>query len=73
MAAELKRKGSQTTILALHPGEVATDMQNIDVTWEVKGVISAKESVSAMLQVIEGKGVEDSGSFWTWENKRYPW
>lgn len=24
MAAELKRKGSQTVVLAMHPGEVAT-------------------------------------------------
>jgi NAD(P)-dependent dehydrogenase (short-subunit alcohol dehydrogenase family) len=89
MAAELKRKGDDTILLAIHPGEVATyvhvlemegfqlhmltdsdrDMANIDLGWEVDGIMTAQESVSAMIKVIESKGIEDSGTFWTWENK----
>ena len=69
MAAELKRKGDATTILALHPGEVATDMANIDVAWEVEGQMTTQESVSKCIKVIESKGPEDSGTFWTWEDK----
>lgn len=44
-------------------------MANIDVAWEVEGIISAEESVSAMIQVIQSKGIKHSGTFWTWENK----
>lgn len=75
MAAELKRKGSPTVILAMHPGEVATDMQNIEggLDWEVEGIISPQESVSKMLQVIPGKTIQQSGTFWTWEGEQYPW
>lgn len=72
MAAELKRKaGSQTTILALHPGEVATDMASgVDISWEVEArTLSVDESVRACIGVIAGKGVQDSGTFWTWEDR----
>ena len=75
MAAELKRKNSPTVILAMHPGEVATDMANIDggLEWEVEGIITPEESVRKMLQVIVGKTIQESGTFWTWEGEQYPW
>jgi len=44
-------------------------MQNIDVLWDVEGIISPEQSVSAMLRVLESKGIQHSGTFWTWENK----
>lgn len=69
MAAELKRKGDNTVILALHPGEVATDMANVDLGWEVQGQMTPQESVSACIKTIESKGAEDTGSFFTWDNK----
>ncbi|KAG9751303.1 NAD(P)-binding protein, partial [Aureobasidium melanogenum] len=69
MAAELKRKDDDTILLAIHPGEVATDMANIDLGWEVDGIMTPQESVSAMIKVIESKGIQHSGTFWTWENK----
>ena len=73
MAAELKRKGSQTTILALHPGEVRTDMAKTveaDLGWDIEApILSVQESVSACIGVVEGKGVGDSGTFWTWEDQ----
>ncbi|KAH8817306.1 putative short-chain dehydrogenase [Xylogone sp. PMI_703] len=74
MAAELKRKGSKTVILALHPGEVLTDMANIDVSWEIEGgQMSAEESVRGLLDVIPAKGLDQSGTFWTWDNREHPW
>ncbi|KAL5364938.1 putative short-chain dehydrogenase [Aspergillus floccosus] len=74
MAEELKRKGSQTVILALHPGEVATDMANIDIAWEIDGgQITAEESVRALMNVIQSKTIDHTGTFWTWQNEEYPW
>jgi NAD(P)-dependent dehydrogenase (short-subunit alcohol dehydrogenase family) len=43
LAAELKRKDDDTIILAMHPGEVATDMANVQLPWEVQGIISPEE------------------------------
>ncbi|KAL4898086.1 putative short-chain dehydrogenase [Aspergillus ambiguus] len=74
MAEELKRKGSKSVILALHPGEVSTDMGAIEVAWEREGgQITPKESIHGMIEVILSKTIEDNGTFWTWENKEYPW
>ena len=72
MAAELKRKDSTTIVIALHPGEVATDMANINLGWEVVGQMTPSESVSSCIPVIESKQVGDSGTFWTWEDKVRP-
>jgi hypothetical protein len=70
MAAELARKASLMgnggvrkergpVVLAIHPGEVATDMAaNVDLAWEVEGIISPEESVRCMLKVIREKGWE---------------
>lgn len=49
-----------------------SDMQNISTGWEVEGIISAQESVAAMIKVIESKGIQHSGTLWTWENKVRP-
>ncbi|KAF2262345.1 NAD(P)-binding protein [Lojkania enalia] len=73
MAAELKRKDDDTIILAMHPGEVATDMANINLSWEVQGIITPEESVRKMIDVIQSKGIQHSGTFWTWEDKPYVW
>ncbi|KAF6240645.1 hypothetical protein HO173_001317 [Letharia columbiana] len=73
MASELARKRYITTILAMHPGEVATDMANVSLGWEVEGIINADESVAGMLRVVEQKTILDTGTFWTWEGNRHPW
>ncbi|SMR52336.1 unnamed protein product [Zymoseptoria tritici ST99CH_1E4] len=72
MSAELHRKGSETVVLALHPGEVYTDMARAvegKVGWEVEGILSVGESVRGCVEVIEGKGKGDEGTFWTWEGE----
>ncbi|RMZ25599.1 hypothetical protein D0859_10347 [Hortaea werneckii] len=69
LAAELERKGAETVILLLHPGEVMTDMAKIEVAWDMGDQLTPKESVSGCLKTIESKGQVDSGTFWTWENK----
>lgn len=45
-------------------------MGNIETSgWDVEGIISPEESVTALIQVIQTKGIQHSGTFWTWENK----
>jgi hypothetical protein len=46
------------------------DMANIDIGWEIESSqISPEESVRGMLGVISTKDVQQSGSFWTWDNR----
>lgn len=44
-------------------------MQNINVSWEVQGIITPEESVKKMMDVIQSKGIQHSGTFWTYENQ----
>lgn len=44
-------------------------MGSIDVAWQVEGIISPEQSVSSMINVIQSKGLQHSGTFWTWEDK----
>lgn len=73
MAAELQRENRPTVIMAMHPGEVATDMANISLDWDVEGTITPEQSVSGMIPVIESKDIRDTGTFYTWEGKEHPW
>lgn len=49
--------------------QVARDLAEVPLGWEVEGVMSPEESVLGMLRVISSKTVHDSGKFWTWEGK----
>lgn len=69
LAAELERKGAETVVLLLHPGEVMTDMAKIEVGWDMGHQLTPEESVSGCLETIESKNQTDTGTFWTWENK----
>ncbi|KXJ86157.1 hypothetical protein Micbo1qcDRAFT_168753 [Microdochium bolleyi] len=77
MAAELKRSSDarkkEAVILALHPGEVRTDMADVQLGWDVQGQISPSESVSGMLRVIASKETADTGTFWCWDGRSHPW
>lgn len=45
-------------------------MSNIDIAWEIDGgQITAEESVVAMIDVIQSKTIEHTGTFWTWKNE----
>ncbi|SPJ72672.1 related to protoporphyrinogen oxidase [Fusarium torulosum] len=76
MALELKRRGgkwSEICVLALHPGEVHTDMNSGSVPWDVGTLLETNESVKGMLQVIGEKNYNDSGTFWCWDGRTHPW
>ncbi|KAF5579813.1 protoporphyrinogen oxidase [Fusarium pseudocircinatum] len=77
MAEELKRRGgkwAEICVLALHPGEVHTDMNSGEVgTWDVGTLLEPEESVSGMLKVISEKNHNDTGTFWCWDGRAYPW
>lgn len=44
-------------------------MANIDLDWEVDGIITPEESVTKMLKVIGEKDKDDSGTFWCWDGR----
>ena len=50
----------------------------MDYSPDFKGAITPEESVMKMIEVIKSKGIQHSGTFWTYENKvsklnPHPW
>lgn len=44
-------------------------MSSVNLPWQVHGIITPEESVRKMMDVIQSKGIQHSGTFWTYENK----
>ena len=65
LANQLKSKG--VIVIALNPGWVKTDMggENADIT--------AEESVSGMMSILETMSLEDSGKFHSYDGRQLPW
>ncbi|NOZ74466.1 MAG: SDR family oxidoreductase [FCB group bacterium] len=55
------------TFILMHPGSVRTDMTGHQAP------LSPQESVQGMLQVIQGLGPEDNGSFIDYKGEIVPW
>ena len=65
LALELKPKG--ITVCPVHPGWVKTDMggQEADIT--------AEESASGIVGLVQSMTLEQSGTFFTWEGNEHGW
>lgn len=60
-------RGNGVTVLALHPGWVRTDMGGPNAS------ISAEESARGILDLVEGKGIAETGTFWQWDGTPHAW
>ena len=65
ISAELAPQGF--TSVVIHPGWVKTDMGGSAAS------LAIPESISAMLEVIEGLSVESTGKFYNYDGKELPW
>lgn len=65
LAHDLKKES--ITVLLLHPGYVRTEMTN------GSGLIDAQESVAGLLEIIQHKGLAETGSFWHTNGEQLPW
>ena len=65
LAAVLRERG--IIVLALHPGWVQTDMGG------AQAAITAAQSVSGLLRVVDRARLADSGTFQDWQGNALPW
>ena len=65
LAHALRERG--IVVVALHPGWVRTDMGGAGAS------LSARQAAAALLAVIAGLQVENSGTFLDWQGTRLPW
>ena len=60
-------KSDGVTVLAMHPGWVQTDMGG------PQALITTEVSIAGMCEVIEGAGLEQSGTFVSYDGSELPW
>ena len=65
LSSEMTRRG--ISLIALHPGWVQTDMGGKNAT------LKPEQSISGMLQVIDGLTPDDNGRFLTYAGAELPW
>jgi NAD(P)-dependent dehydrogenase (short-subunit alcohol dehydrogenase family) len=71
-AAELRPEGF--TVVAIHPGWVATDMGNGAATvLKTSPPVETPDSVAGMIKVLERLTPEKTGAFLNWKGEPMPW
>jgi NAD(P)-dependent dehydrogenase (short-subunit alcohol dehydrogenase family) len=65
LAVDLRPRG--IAVFLLHPGYVSTDM--VGGTGDITPEVSAQR----LVEVVDGLGIEDSGSFWHSNGSPLPW
>ena len=65
LSLDLKDRGH--TVLLLHPGWVRTEMTR------GTGHLEADESASGLIEIMNSKTIEDSGTFWHVSGEELPW
>ena len=65
LSGDLRSKG--ITVVVIHPGWVQTDMGGSGAS------LSPKQSIAAMLKLIDEIGLSDSGRYLQWDGEELPW
>ncbi|KAI2473375.1 NAD(P)-binding protein [Annulohypoxylon bovei var. microspora] len=69
LAVDLKDKG--VTVVIMHPGMVNTDM--VAGMGPVEGAVEPEEAAGRLYEVLESKGLEETGKFWHREGYELEW
>lgn len=73
IALELTRKRYKTIVLAIHPGTTRTELSEPYTKQTNLKVHSVSETATNILNVINGRDQDDSGSFYSWDGQELPW
>jgi len=73
LSVELQQRHVNAGVLAIHPGTVRTSLSDPFIHKKSDQRLSPQESATAILNVIQSKTIDDSGSFWSWDGTALPW
>jgi len=67
MAKEFQMNGDNIAVLALNPGYVATRLTNF------RSRDDMDECIAGIVELLEGVGMKQTGSFLDWRGQTLPW
>jgi len=74
LAIELQRRSPSVIVVALHPGTVDTDLSApFQRRVPADRLFDVRRAVRQLLDVIDGLGPDDTGSFRAWDGEPIPW
>ncbi len=73
ISLEFRMRRCHCLVLALHPGTTRTDLSKKHLSQVKHRIHSASETAINLLGQIEGRRIEESGSFLSWDGKEIPW
>jgi len=73
ISLEFARRRCRSVVLAVHPGTTLTKLSQPFINKTPYKLNTPLEAASNILNVIDNKTTEDSGSFYSWDNKPIPW
>ena len=74
LSIEHARRASQSIVVALHPGTVATELSKpFSRQTSNRTVFSAAQSATHLLNVVDRLTPSDTGGFFAWDGQRIPW
>jgi NAD(P)-dependent dehydrogenase (short-subunit alcohol dehydrogenase family) len=73
IAVEFQRNRIPSAVLAIHPGTTRTELSAPFLKGSDLTIHEPIESANNILSVINGKGLESSGQFYSWDGSALPW
>ena len=73
IALEFVGRRMSTMAFAIHPGTTYTQLSEPYIARTKLKVHSAEESARNIMAVLEGKSLDDTGTFWSWDGSQIQW
>ncbi len=73
LSIDLKNRRKEITILSLHPGTTDTSLSAPFTSSISHKIFSTEEAAGYLIDVLEGKGLDDSGNFYSWNKEILPY
>lgn len=74
LSIELKRRNSNATVLALHPGTVDTDLSKpFQRSVPDDKLFTRERAARQLLDIIDKARPSETGSFYSWDGSKIPW
>jgi len=73
VSLEYSRRGCNSLVLAIHPGTTVTELSEPFIKNTHYKLHSPDETAENILNVIDKKSLEKTGSFYSWDGEELPW